>query len=82
MYPVSLKKQDVLLFLFLFSSTLTLLIGSGIAAEEWHNSYIRTYFIYTDLKLVPELADKLQDIPVQPCFALMLAFAEPLSSVR
>ncbi|XP_062090460.1 uncharacterized protein LOC133796811 [Humulus lupulus] len=34
-----------------------------------------------DLKLVPEIADKLQDIPVHPCFALMLAFAEPLSSI-
>ncbi|XP_071724587.1 uncharacterized protein [Rutidosis leptorrhynchoides] len=31
--------------------------------------------------LCPGLALKLQDIPVAPCFALMLAFAEPLSSV-
>ncbi|KAM7268997.1 hypothetical protein ACFE04_024494 [Oxalis oulophora] len=31
--------------------------------------------------LSPELAVKLQDIPVAPCFALMLAFAEPLSSI-
>ncbi|CAL8150480.1 unnamed protein product [Prunus armeniaca] len=35
-----------------------------------------------DLNLVPELAVKLNDIPVRPCFALMIAFAEPLSSVR
>ncbi|CAK7323933.1 unnamed protein product [Dovyalis caffra] len=34
-----------------------------------------------DLSLAPELASKLQDIPVSPCFALMLAFAEPLSSI-
>ncbi|XP_050279438.1 uncharacterized protein LOC126720717 isoform X1 [Quercus robur] len=34
-----------------------------------------------DLNLVPELAAKLQDIPVIPCFALMLAFAEPLSAI-
>ncbi|POO03210.1 Amine oxidase [Trema orientale] len=34
-----------------------------------------------DLKLVPEMAEKLQDIPVHPCFALMLAFVEPLSSI-
>lgn len=34
-----------------------------------------------DLSLTPELALKLQDIPVSPCFALMLAFSEPLSSV-
>ena len=35
-----------------------------------------------DLSLVPELAAKLQEILVIPCFALMLAFAEPLSAVR
>nr|XP_034902888.1 renalase isoform X2 [Populus alba] len=34
-----------------------------------------------DLSLTPELALKLQDIPVSPCFALMLAFSEPLSSI-
>ncbi|KAJ9183090.1 hypothetical protein P3X46_006999 [Hevea brasiliensis] len=34
-----------------------------------------------DLSLAPELAMKLQDIPVNPCFALMLAFTEPLSSI-
>ncbi|KAG5255257.1 renalase [Salix suchowensis] len=34
-----------------------------------------------DLSLTPELALKLQDIPVSPCFALMLAFVEPLSSI-
>uniref|UniRef100_A0A2P2PJY8 Amine oxidase domain-containing protein n=1 Tax=Rhizophora mucronata TaxID=61149 RepID=A0A2P2PJY8_RHIMU len=34
-----------------------------------------------DSSMVPELAVKLQDIPVNPCFVLMLAFAEPLSSI-
>ncbi|KAM5586604.1 hypothetical protein ABKV19_005502 [Rosa sericea] len=34
-----------------------------------------------DLKLFPELAVKLNDIPVRPCFALMIAFAEPLTSI-
>jgi predicted NAD/FAD-dependent oxidoreductase len=34
-----------------------------------------------DLSLVPELATKLQNIPVLPCFSLMLAFKEPLSSI-
>lgn len=34
-----------------------------------------------DMKLVPELAVKLQEIPVNSCFALMLAFAEPLYSI-
>ncbi|XP_068655333.1 uncharacterized protein [Aristolochia californica] len=34
-----------------------------------------------DMSLVPELAVKLQDIPVHSCFALMLAFPEPLSSI-
>ncbi|KAK9937584.1 hypothetical protein M0R45_014363 [Rubus argutus] len=34
-----------------------------------------------DLKLVPELAVKLNDIPVCPCFALMIAFPEPLTSI-
>ncbi|WZY93074.1 hypothetical protein YC2023_065403 [Brassica napus] len=34
-----------------------------------------------DLNLVPELATKLQDIPVFPCFSLMLAFKEPLSLI-
>ncbi|KAJ7948894.1 FAD/NAD(P)-binding oxidoreductase family protein [Quillaja saponaria] len=34
-----------------------------------------------DLSIAPELAAKLQAIPVKPCFALMLAFSEPLSSI-
>ncbi|GLT53927.1 hypothetical protein SLA2020_271610 [Shorea laevis] len=34
-----------------------------------------------DLNLVPELAVKLHDIPVIPCFAIMLAFGEPLSAI-
>ncbi|KAJ4976458.1 hypothetical protein NE237_001564 [Protea cynaroides] len=34
-----------------------------------------------DMTLVPELAQKLKEVPVHPCFALMLAFSEPLSSV-
>lgn len=36
----------------------------------------------TDLTFAPDLAVKLEEIPVNPCFALMLAFSEPLSSVR
>ncbi|KAG9439652.1 hypothetical protein H6P81_019817 [Aristolochia fimbriata] len=34
-----------------------------------------------DVRLVPDLAVKLQDVPVHSCFALMLAFSEPLSSI-
>ncbi|XP_058219068.1 uncharacterized protein LOC131329734 [Rhododendron vialii] len=34
-----------------------------------------------DLSLVPELAMKVKEIPVNPCFALMLAFEEPLSLI-
>ncbi|OWM81045.1 uncharacterized protein LOC116214699 isoform X2 [Punica granatum] len=34
-----------------------------------------------DLSPMPSLSVKVRDIPVSPCFALMLAFAEPLSSV-
>ncbi|XP_058752003.1 uncharacterized protein LOC131625128 isoform X2 [Vicia villosa] len=34
-----------------------------------------------DLKLLPELSEKLHNIPVRPCFAVMLAFAEPLSTI-
>ncbi|XP_010258648.1 PREDICTED: uncharacterized protein LOC104598324 isoform X2 [Nelumbo nucifera] len=34
-----------------------------------------------DLSLFPELALKLQDVPVHSCFALMLAFSEPLTSI-
>ncbi|XP_010542541.1 PREDICTED: uncharacterized protein LOC104815709 isoform X2 [Tarenaya hassleriana] len=34
-----------------------------------------------NLNLIPELANRLQDIPVRPCFALMLAFKEPLSLI-
>ncbi|KAB2601965.1 hypothetical protein D8674_002970 [Pyrus ussuriensis x Pyrus communis] len=34
-----------------------------------------------DLNLVPELSVKLNDIPVRPCFALMIAFSEPQSSI-
>ncbi|XP_057725195.1 uncharacterized protein LOC130940927 isoform X1 [Arachis stenosperma] len=37
--------------------------------------------ILDDFSLVPELSAKLQNLPVQPCFAVMLAFAEPLSSI-
>ncbi|XP_061339268.1 uncharacterized protein LOC133285960 [Gastrolobium bilobum] len=34
-----------------------------------------------DSKLVPELSEKLFNLPVRPCFAVMLAFAEPLSTI-
>ncbi|XP_057485161.1 uncharacterized protein LOC130771557 isoform X2 [Actinidia eriantha] len=34
-----------------------------------------------DSRLVPELAVKVKEIPVSPCFALMLAFEESVSSV-
>ncbi|CAJ2659309.1 unnamed protein product [Trifolium pratense] len=34
-----------------------------------------------DLKLLPELSEKLHNLPVRPCFAVMLAFAEPLSTI-
>ncbi|GAB2223833.1 hypothetical protein Droror1_Dr00004575 [Drosera rotundifolia] len=34
-----------------------------------------------DPSLFPEWAEKIKDIPVRSCFALMLAFAEPLSSI-
>ncbi|XP_047334408.1 renalase [Impatiens glandulifera] len=34
-----------------------------------------------DLTLVPELATKINEIPVNPCFALMLTFGEPLRSI-
>ncbi|KAK1279643.1 hypothetical protein QJS04_geneDACA014957 [Acorus gramineus] len=33
------------------------------------------------LKLAPDVAVKLHDVPVRPCFALMLAFSESLSSI-
>lgn len=35
----------------------------------------------TDPNLAPEVAAKMHNVPVKPRFALMLAFAEPLSSV-
>nr|GEV01610.1 hypothetical protein [Tanacetum cinerariifolium] len=34
-----------------------------------------------DLNVIPVLADKVKDVPVRPCFALMLAFENPLSSI-
>ncbi|KAE9585076.1 putative amine oxidase, FAD/NAD(P)-binding domain-containing protein [Lupinus albus] len=34
-----------------------------------------------DLKLVPELSAKLHNLAAKPCFAVMLAFTEPLSSI-
>lgn len=44
--------------------------------------YLYFALLHTDLNLVPELATtKLQDVPVLPCFSLMLAFKEPLSLV-
>lgn len=36
----------------------------------------------TDLTFAPDLAVKLEEIPVNTCFALMLAFSKPLSPVR
>ncbi|XP_047146911.1 renalase isoform X2 [Vigna umbellata] len=34
-----------------------------------------------DTNLVPELSEKLLNLPVKPCFIVMLAFAEPLSTI-
>eukprot|EP00268_Persea_americana_P015206 TRINITY_DN1692_c2_g1_i2.p1 TRINITY_DN1692_c2_g1~~TRINITY_DN1692_c2_g1_i2.p1 ORF type:complete len:407 (+),score=81.58 TRINITY_DN1692_c2_g1_i2:106-1326(+) len=34
-----------------------------------------------DPNVAPDVAVKLQEVPVRPCFALMLAFSEPLSAV-
>ncbi|KAL4579926.1 hypothetical protein LXL04_016097 [Taraxacum kok-saghyz] len=34
-----------------------------------------------DLKMIPGLADMIEEVPVRPCFALMLAFENPLSSI-
>lgn len=34
-----------------------------------------------DLNLIPGLADMIKEVPVRPCFALMLAFENPLSSI-
>ncbi|KAF9609462.1 hypothetical protein IFM89_016461 [Coptis chinensis] len=34
-----------------------------------------------DMTLVPDLAPKLQEVPVLSCFSLMLAFSEPLLSI-
>ncbi|KAK3042577.1 hypothetical protein RJ639_000829 [Escallonia herrerae] len=35
----------------------------------------------TDLNLIPVLASKIAEVPVSPCFALMLAFEKPLSVI-
>ncbi|XP_044499836.1 renalase isoform X2 [Mangifera indica] len=45
------------------------------------NSIIKALCRQPDLTFAPELAAKLEDIPVNPCFALLLAFAEPLSLI-
>ncbi|KAF2286206.1 hypothetical protein GH714_011724 [Hevea brasiliensis] len=58
--------------------------GGRMSQRRIDKAAILTHYpfaINPDLSLAPELAMKLQDIPVNPCFALMLAFAEPLSSV-
>ncbi|KAL6637993.1 hypothetical protein ACP70R_025565 [Stipagrostis hirtigluma subsp. patula] len=34
-----------------------------------------------DLSSVPQLSTMFQDIPIRPCFALMVAFSEPLTTV-
>ncbi|KAL7584176.1 uncharacterized protein LOC111895546 isoform X1 [Lactuca sativa] len=34
-----------------------------------------------NLNVIPEISDKIKDVPVKPCFALMLAFHNPLSSI-
>jgi hypothetical protein len=64
------------LFLFLVS---TVIVGFGVVIVGKANFTLTSY---ADLNLVPEFAVKLQDIPVIPCFAFMLAFGEPLSAVR
>lgn len=35
-----------------------------------------------DLNMIPGLADMIKEVPVKPCFALMLAFENPLSSIQ
>ncbi|KAL8195838.1 hypothetical protein R6Q57_025591 [Mikania cordata] len=34
-----------------------------------------------DLNLIPGFADIIKDVPIRPCFALMVAFENPLSSI-
>ncbi|KAL9236527.1 hypothetical protein vseg_011185 [Gypsophila vaccaria] len=34
-----------------------------------------------DMNVAPQLASRMQNIPARPCFALMLAFTEPLQSI-
>ena len=39
------------------------------------------FLVLSDLAVFPRLSTMFQDIPVRPCFALMLAFSEPLAMV-
>lgn len=57
--------------------------------ETKHLSDTETIFLYfpsswsfLDLNMVPDIALKIKEIPVISCFALMLAFEQPLSLVR
>ncbi|XP_074311240.1 uncharacterized protein LOC141647096 [Silene latifolia] len=34
-----------------------------------------------DMNVAPQIASRMQDLPARPCFALMLAFTEPLQSI-
>ncbi|KAH9611051.1 hypothetical protein KSS87_018954 [Heliosperma pusillum] len=34
-----------------------------------------------DMNVAPQIASRMKDLPARPCFALMLAFAEPLQSI-
>jgi predicted NAD/FAD-dependent oxidoreductase len=40
------------------------------------------FHAFSDLSLFPHLSTMFQDVPVRPCFALMLAFSEPLAMVQ
>ncbi|KAH9779772.1 fad/nad(p)-binding oxidoreductase family protein [Citrus sinensis] len=45
------------------------------------NSICKALCHQPDLTFAPDLAVKLEEIPVNPCFALMLAFSKPLSPI-
>ncbi|KAK3033086.1 hypothetical protein RJ639_036445 [Escallonia herrerae] len=53
--------------------------GVGVGRLEWLQG--EDLWSLTDLNVIPELASKIAEVPVSPCFALMLAFEKPLSVI-
>ncbi|XP_078437128.1 FAD/NAD(P)-binding oxidoreductase family protein isoform X2 [Wolffia australiana] len=65
----------------LFSSRHSTLTGRPPPLELVLFTGVLEHGDFIDTNIVPRLAEKLHDIPVRPCYALMLSFSEPLPEI-